>query len=88
MDKEMESAKEPRKKTDPRAVIVLIILIFFAIFLLQNMTPVAVRFLFFEVTTSRAVILLATLLIGCAVGFLIGWKVFRKKTKSARKKEQ
>jgi hypothetical protein len=35
MKKEMDTATEPRKrKTDPKAVIVLIILVFFTIFLL------------------------------------------------------
>jgi uncharacterized integral membrane protein len=83
MKKEMDTATEPRKrKTDPKAVIVLIILVFFTIFLLQNMTPVDVQFLFWKATTSRAVILLVTLFIGCLAGLLLGWKLFRKKAKS------
>lgn len=83
MKKETDPVMEPRKrKTDLKAVIVLIILVFFTIFLLQNMTPVDVQFLFWKVTTSRAVILLATLFIGCLVGLLLGWKLFRKKAKS------
>ncbi len=83
MKKEMDTATKPRKrKTDPKAVIVLIILVLFTLFLLQNMTPVDVQFLFWKVTTSRVVILLATLFIGCLVGLLLGWKLFRKKAKS------
>jgi uncharacterized membrane protein SpoIIM required for sporulation len=46
------------------------------------MTPFDVQFLFWKVTTSRAVILLVTLFIGGLAGLLLGWKLFRKKAKS------
>lgn len=82
MQKDVDIAKKPRRRTDLKIVIVLVILFFFTIFILQNMTHVDVQFLFWKVTTSRAIILLATLCIGCGAGLLLGWKFFRNRGKS------
>ena len=52
-------------------VLILILLLLLVIFTAQNYETVEIIFLFWSFTTSRAIILFATL----AVGFIIGWIV-------------
>ncbi len=55
-----------------RTVITIILLIIFTIFILQNTSVVEIKFLFWELSMSRVLILLGALLIGVLVGLLIG----------------
>ena len=52
-------------------MLVLILLLLLVIFTAQNYEAVEIRFLFWSFTTSRAIVLFSTLV----VGFIIGWIV-------------
>lgn len=69
-------------KTSATTIIALIIFIVFLLFLLQNVTTVDIRFLIWKVSMSRVFLLLGSLIVGCIIGILIGWELFRKKGRS------
>jgi len=54
-----------------KMIAIITVLVLLLIFVIQNTQAVAVRFLFWEGTTSIAV----TILISFGVGFLCGWSV-------------
>jgi uncharacterized integral membrane protein len=53
-------------------IIVLALLALFAIFVIQNNQTVDVWFLFWQITGSRAAVLILTFLIGAVTGWLVG----------------
>ncbi len=59
----------------------IILLIFLVIFAVQNTQPVAVKLLFWEISTSAVL----TILVSYLVGFLTGWLV--SVLKPGRKKD-
>ena len=54
-------------------IALLVIVLLFAIFIVQNAQVVEVRFLFWKAQASRALVLLGTLLLGLIVGWLSRW---------------
>jgi len=54
-------------------VALLVIVLIFAIFIVQNAQVVEVRFLFWKAQASRALVLLGTLLLGLIAGWLSRW---------------
>jgi lipopolysaccharide assembly protein A len=54
-------------------VALLVIVLLFAIFIVQNAQVVEVRFLFWKAQASRSLVLLGTLLLGLIVGWLSRW---------------
>ena len=56
----------------PKLIGLIILLVFLVIFAIQNPQPVAVKFLFWEITTSAVI----SILISFVVGFLVGWLIF------------
>ena len=68
----------------PRRIVLLLIGFLFAIFVVQNANVVELRFLFWSVQASRALVLLGTFI----VGLVSGWTsvlVFRKERPVAKK---
>ncbi len=63
----------------PKLIGLVILLVFLVIFAIQNPQPVAVKFLFWEITTSAVICILASFV----VGFLVGWLIslFRRQDK-------
>jgi len=55
----------------PKVIGLIILLIFLVIFAVQNTQPVAVKLLFWEISTSSVL----TILVSYLVGFLTGWLV-------------
>jgi uncharacterized integral membrane protein len=55
----------------PKVIGLIILLIFLVIFAVQNTQPVAVKLLFWEISTSAVL----TILVSYLVGFLTGWLV-------------
>ena len=51
--------------------LIIVLLIIFAIFLVQNMASVTVSFLIYDVTMPRALLLIFTLALGIIVGILL-----------------
>jgi len=62
-----------------KVISLIVLLILLVIFSIQNTQPVAVKFLFWEFSTSAVVSILASFIIGFLVGWLIC--VFRPKEK-------
>jgi putative membrane protein len=58
-------------------VVILILAIFFFVFILQNTQVVEVRFLFWKISMSRALMLSGSLFIGLVIGWLL--KSYRSK---------
>ena len=54
-------------------VALLVIVLLFAIFIVQNAQVVEVRFLFWKAQASRSLVLLGTLLLGLIAGWLSRW---------------
>ena len=54
-------------------VVLLVIVLLFAIFIVQNAQVVEVRFLFWKAQASRSLVLLGTLLLGLIAGWFFGW---------------
>lgn len=61
-----------------KTILTLIPVLLFLIFVLQNMRIVEVKFLFWTVSMSRALMLLGTLVIGLATGWVIKSLSFKK----------
>jgi len=63
----------------PKLIGLIILLVFLVIFAIQNTQPVAVKILFWEISTSAVLSILASFI----VGFLAGWLIcaFRPKDK-------
>ena len=63
----------------PKLIGLILLLVLLVIFAIQNPQSVAVKFLFWEITTSAVISILASFV----VGFLVGWLifVFRRKEK-------
>ena len=55
-----------------KAIGLIVLLIFVVIFSIQNTQPVAIKFLFWEFSTSAVFSILASFI----VGFLVGWLIF------------
>jgi uncharacterized integral membrane protein len=55
----------------PKVIGLIILLIFLVIFAVQNTQPVAVKLLFWEISTSAVL----SILVSYLVGFLTGWLV-------------
>lgn len=66
----------------PKTIIVLIIAALFLIILLQNTQVVTLRLYFWQLTMSRIILLVVTLLIGFIVGYIVA-----KVTTRGRKSE-
>ncbi|KPJ48938.1 MAG: hypothetical protein AMJ41_03940 [candidate division Zixibacteria bacterium DG_27] len=66
----------------PKTVIILIIAALFLIILLQNTQVVTLRLYFWQLTMSRIILLVVTLLIGFIVGYIVA-----KVTTRGRKSE-
>ncbi len=66
----------------PKLIGLIILLVFLVIFAIQNPQPVAVKFLFWEITTSAVI----SILVSFAVGFLVGWLIFLFRPKDKNKK--
>lgn len=62
-----------------KAVLVLIILALFAIFLFQNSAVVDIKFLLWKVSMSRVLLLIGSLAAGFLTGILLGWEFFGRK---------
>lgn len=50
--------------------VILILMLFLVIFTAQNYEAVNIRFLFWSFSTSRAIVIFATLVIGIAIGWI------------------
>ena len=57
-----------------KRVVLLVILIAFAVFVLQNATMVQVRLLFWKAEAPRVLVLLVTFALGLATGALLAWR--------------
>ena len=60
-----------------KGVIILVLVALFLIFVIQNNETVKVWFLFWQITGSRAAVLILTFVIGAVTGWLVG--IQRKK---------
>ena len=60
----------------PKVIGLIILLVFLVIFALQNTQAVAVKLLFWEISTSAVL----TILVSYLIGFLTGWLVGMLKT--------
>lgn len=56
----------------PKRIVVLVIVLLFALFIVQNAQVVEVRFLFWSAQASRAIVLLITFALGLIAGWLSG----------------
>lgn len=68
----------------PKRIVFLVIVLLFALFIVQNAQVVEVRFLFWKAQASRSLVLLGTFIFGLIAGWLTGW--MRKKGREELKK--
>lgn len=68
-----------------RSVVILVLLILFLIVTAQNTDAVKLRILFWDLQTSRIILLVFTLVLGIVVGVLLGrpWKRRRRERATA-----
>jgi uncharacterized integral membrane protein len=62
-----------------RTIISIILIIFFLIFIYQNVQVITINFLVFHVSMSRSLILLVTFTIGLLVGIFIPFSFKQRK---------
>jgi uncharacterized integral membrane protein len=71
------------KRGSPRFALkvgtVIVLLAAFTVFVLQNTEVVTITFMAWRVSVSRVLLLLGSLLVGCAAGILLGWMIFARK---------
>jgi uncharacterized integral membrane protein len=63
-----------------KLIITIVILFIFAVFIVQNAQVVTVSFLFWKIEASRAIVLMATFVIGLFTGW-ISVRMFKKSKK-------
>jgi len=68
----------------PKRIVLLVIGFLFAIFVVQNANVVELRFLFWSVQASRALVLLGTFILGLVSGWM-SVLMFRKERPLAKK---
>jgi len=73
-----------RLKVTPKRVALLVIVLLFAVFVVQNAQVVEVRFLFWKTQASGALVLLGTLLLGLVAGLFSGWALKKKRGASQK----
>ncbi|MFH1622463.1 MAG: LapA family protein [Candidatus Omnitrophota bacterium] len=61
-----------------KLVVILILLLLLVIFTVQNYQVVNIKFLFWSFSTSRAIIIFSTLIIGVIIGWTISYIIKRK----------
>ncbi len=67
---------------DLKLALILLLSILAVVFVTQNIVPVQVDFLYWKATTSRALLIFFTLLLGFVIGwFTHAFMVHRKKSK-------
>ena len=66
--------KENRGAVGAKTIIVIVLLSFFMVFILQNTQVVEIKFLFWQISLSRVILLFGALFIGVIVGLFIGWE--------------
>jgi uncharacterized integral membrane protein len=57
----------------PKRIFILVIVLLFAVFVVQSAGVVQVRFLFWKTEASRALVLIGTFACGLIAGWLTGW---------------
>lgn len=67
---------------DMKLILILLLSFLAAVFIAQNVVPVDVRFLYWTMTTSSAMLIFSILLFGFALGwFMHGFMLHRRKMK-------
>jgi uncharacterized integral membrane protein len=72
---------ESSKGIGYKAIVAIVFLVIFTIFVLQNTEIVEITFFFWRFEISRVLILLLSLAVGCMVGMALGWEMFGRKKK-------
>jgi uncharacterized integral membrane protein len=67
-----------------RAVILICLIAGVFLFVFQNLQMVEVKFLFWSITISRALILFITLAIGLFGGYILSYSIHRQKAKTKK----
>ncbi|KPK01554.1 MAG: hypothetical protein AMK71_05135 [Nitrospira bacterium SG8_35_4] len=62
-----------------KTAVIIMLLSIFMIFILQNTQVVDIKFLFWQMSLSRVILLLGALLIGVLVGLFFGWEASQKR---------
>ncbi|MEJ2183630.1 MAG: lipopolysaccharide assembly protein LapA domain-containing protein [Nitrospirota bacterium] len=63
----------------PRGWIIIVLIFLVAVFIAQNAALVEVKFLAWSLQLSRVLLLLGAVGAGVAIGFFLGWEVFRRR---------
>jgi len=61
-----------------KLIAIIILLLLFIVFMIQNSETVSIQFLFWSFTTSRAIIIFAMLFLGIAVGWTVALAIKSK----------
>jgi len=73
-----------RGEVGPKTIILLVFLSLFTVLILQNTEVVRIKLLFWELSLSRVILLMGSLLTGILIGMFIGWE-FSSKDRSVNK---
>ena len=71
----------------PKRILLLVILILFAIFIVQNAQMVEVNIFFWTTEASRALVLLITFCLGLISGWVSAWTFGKKSEEPSQKNE-
>jgi len=75
----MKTAETSNGFKKVKTAVVITLLSIFMIFILQNTQVVDIKFLFWQMSLSRVILLLGALLIGVLVGLFFGWEASQKR---------
>ena len=65
-----------------KAIIFIILIVFFLIFVFQNIQTVTVNFLMFDVSMPRALLLIITLAVGILIGIFTPYEFKKNRTRN------
>lgn len=72
-------AKPPENAGSGKLILVMILLVLFAIAVLQNTQPVSLKFLFWSVSMPRAILILISALVGLIFGIFLSVRAKRNR---------
>ncbi len=70
----------------PKTIVLLVLIVLFLVILLQNMSPVTLRLLFWRIEAPQIILIPVTMLLGFVIGYMVAKMTGKGKTTQGKTK--